>query len=199
MKLLNGAQIAIGILLCFVLILPCLADDHDSPQTVFKAAQAAGAQKDFKALAQLVAPSEHALFAFGSDMGVGMFVEFYEGAKAEEMKKKYQEIQEKYGVKDVEDEEKLQINNETPQEVIDEHIRKRAQKKYGHVNVVEYVPALMGLVVNMPEMAEQSFFPKEALTDLKIEEDKATGKAGEKEIVFVREEGKWYLSADVMN
>lgn len=181
-------------------ILAGVSGGGDSPEAVFKAAQAAGAKKDFNALAKLVAPSEHAMLVFGTDMAVGMFVEFYEGEKAEAMKKKYAEIQKKYKM-DTEDEdegEKLHITQETPQEVIDEHMRKRAKKLYGHVDAVNCVPDLMGIVVNLPEMAGQSFFPQEELTDLKIDGDRATGMAGEKNISFLREEGKWYLTADVM-
>ena len=173
----------------------------DSPQAVFEAAQAAGAQKDFAALASLVAPTEQAMLAFGTDMAVNMFVEFYEGENAEALKKKYQEIQDKYEIKSgSEDEgEKLEVTQDTPQEVIDEHIRKRAARLYGDVDAVKYVPDLMGIIVNMPEMAEQSFFPQEALSELKIDGDIATGKAGDKEITFIRKDGRWYLSADVMN
>ena len=184
--------------------IPVIGDETtggDSPQAVFKAAQEAGAKKDFGTLAKLVAPSEHAMLAFGTDMAVGMFVEFYEGEKAVELNKKYQEIQKKYGIKteDEDDSEKLHITQDTPQEVIDAHIRKRAEKLYGNVDVVKYVPALMGLIINMPEMAEQSFFPQEKLSDLKIDGDKATGKAGEKSITFIREDDRWYLTADVMD
>lgn len=173
----------------------------DSPQAVFKAAQAAGAKKDFSTLAKLVAPTEQPMLAFGTDMALGMFVEFYEGEKAAELKKKYQEIQNKYGIKSKnEDEgEKLHITEETAQEVIDAHMRKRAKKLYGHVDAVKYVPDLMEIVLNMPEMADQSFFPQEKLTDLKIDGDHATGKAGEKIISFIREGDRWYLTADVMN
>ncbi|MBN1895244.1 hypothetical protein JW906_12150 [bacterium] len=177
------------------------AEGGDSPQAVFKAAQAAGAKKDFGALAGLVAPTEHAMLAFSTDMAVGMLVEFYEGEKAAELKKKYEQIQKKYEVKikNENEDEKLHITNETPQEVIDEHIRKRAKKFYGHVDAVKYVPDLMGIIINMPEMAEQSFFPQEELSDLKIEGDSATGKAGEKSISFIREGDRWYLTADVIN
>jgi hypothetical protein len=173
----------------------------DSPQAVFKAAQTAGAQKDFAALASLVAPSEQAMLAFGTDMAVGMFVEFYEGEKAEALKNKYQAIQEKYEIRteDEDEGEKLQITQDTPQEVIDAHMRKRASRLYGRVDAVHYVPDLMGIIVNMPEMAEQAFFPQEDLSELKIEGDEATGKAGDKEISFIREGGRWYLAADVMN
>ena len=177
------------------------AEGGDSPQAVFKAAQAAGAKKDFSALAALVAPTEHAMLAFSTNMAVGMLVEFYEGEKAAELKKKYEKIQKKYGVKmgDEDEDEKLHITNETPQEVIDAHIRNRAQKLYVHVDAVKYVPDLMGIVINMPEMAEQSFFPQEALSGLKIQGDLATGKAGEKSISFIREGDRWYLTADVIN
>jgi hypothetical protein len=176
-------------------------DGGDSPQDVFKAAQAAGAKKNFKTLAKLVAPSEQAMLAFGMDMGVGMFVEFYEGEKSEALKKEYQKVQEKYEIKteSEEDGDKLQVTSDTPQEVIDAHIRKRAQKLYGQVDVSAYVPELMAIIVNMPEMAEQSFFPQEELTDLKIEGNKATGMAGEKAVSFIKEGGRWYLIADVMN
>jgi hypothetical protein len=187
--------------LWFTPVLAGETEGDDSPQAVFKVAQEAGAKKDFSALAKLVAPSERPMLAFGTDMAVGMFVEFYEGEKASELKKKYQEIQSKYKIKtenEAED-EKLQITQDTPQEVIDAHMRKRAEKKYGHVDVVKYVPDLMGIVINMPEMAEQSFFPQGKLSDLKIDGDVATGKAGEKKMYFIREEGRWYLTADVMN
>ena len=113
----------------------------------------------------------------------------------------WQKIQKKYKIKTEEEDEgeKLQITGETSQEVIDAHIRERAEKLYGHVDAVKYVPDLMGLLINMPEMAEQAFFPYESLSDLKIDGDHATGKAGEKVISFIREDGRWYLTADVMD
>lgn len=190
------------VLLCTVLGAgTALVYAGDTPQAVFKAAQEAGAKKDFHALAKLVAPSERPMFAFGTDMAVGMFVEFYEGEKAEDLKNKYRKIQKKYKMKTEEedDSEKLQITSETPQEVIDEHMLKRAKKLYGHVDVANYVPDLMAIVIDMPELAEQEFFPSEELTGLNVEGDRASGKAGEREIHFVREGGIWYLTADVMD
>ncbi|MBN2411228.1 hypothetical protein JXQ31_06000 [candidate division KSB1 bacterium] len=201
----NRGWILVLVLTAFGLgLLPALAGETEggeSPDAVFKAAQAAGAKKDFSALVQLVAPSERPMLAFGTDMGVGMFVEFYEGEKAEELKKKYQDIQTKYGIKLEEENEgeKLQITSETPQEVIDAHMLKRAKKLYGHVDVVKYVPDLMNILFNMPEMAEESVFPQEELTGLNIDGDHATGNAGEKTITFIREDGRWYLTSDVMN
>jgi len=172
----------------------------DTPQDVFKAAQAAGADRDFGALASLIAPSEHAMLAFGTNMAVGMFVEFYEGEKAADLKKKYDEIQSKHSVDmEKEDEgETLQITQDTPQEEIDAHLRKRAKMLFGHVDAVNYLPDLMGIVTAMPEMAEQSFFPQEELTDVKVDGDRATGTAGEKEISFIREDERWFLTADAM-
>jgi hypothetical protein len=129
-------------------------------------------------------------------------VEFYEGEKADELKNKYQELQKKYQIVEANNEaegEKLHITEETSQEVIDAHLRKRAERLYGHVNAVEYVPDIMAIVINMPEMAEQSAFPQEELSSLQIDGDLATGKAGEKTISFLRETGRWYLTADVMN
>ena len=173
----------------------------ETPQAVFKTAQEAGANKDFGTLVKLTAPSERPMLALGTDMAVSMFVEFYEGEKAAEMMKKYQEIQNKYEIKTGnEDEgEKLKIDQGTSQEVIEEHMRKRAKKLYGHVDVAKYVPDLMGIMINMPEMAEESFIPQEELSDLKINGDQATGKAGEESITFVREDGRWFLTADVMD
>ncbi|MBN1782755.1 hypothetical protein JW948_16585 [bacterium] len=187
--------------LCFTHAVAGETEGGDTPQAVFKAAQAAGAKKDFATLANLVGPSERAMLAFGTDMGVGMFVEFYEGEKSDELKKKYQKIQDKYGIKDIDedDSEKLQVTEDTPQEVIDAHIRKRAEKKFGKIDATKLVPDLMGLVAGMPEMAEQTFFPQEKLTDLKIEGDKASGMSGEKKVMFIKEKGRWYLTADVMN
>ncbi|NQT24023.1 hypothetical protein HQ585_01575 [candidate division KSB1 bacterium] len=198
----------LAFLLIFILLgfglTPVLAGETeggDSPQKVFDAAKAAGAKKDFNILAKLVAPSERPMLAFGTDMGVGMFVEFYEGEKADELKKKYQKIQDKYGVKDVveDDSEKLQITEQTTDEEMDAHMRKRAIKRFGHVDVVNYVPDLMAIVLKMPEMADQPFFPYKKLSGLKIDGDKATGKAGEDTITFIKEGGRWYLTADTMD
>ena len=174
---------------------------NESPQTVFKAAQSAGDKRDFSTLSKLVAPAERPMLAFSTDMAVGMFLEFYEGKKAPALKKKYEEVQNKYGIKskDKDEGEKLHVTKDTPQKVIDAHIRKRAKKLYGQVDVVKYVPDLMEIVINMPEMAEQSFFPQGKLTDLKIDGDRATGKAGEKTLSFIREDGRWYLTADAMD
>lgn len=206
MNQVNASQLMFFVIFFMVglWLTPVMAGDtegNDSPQAVFKVAQAAGAKKDFSTLTKLVAPTERSLMAFGTDMAVSMFTEFYEGEKAPELKKKYQEIQNEYGIKSKnEDEgEKLHITKDTPQEVIDAHIRKRANKLYGHVDAVKYVPDLMGIVISMPEMADQSFFPKEELSDLKIDGDRATGKAGKKNISFLREGGRWYLTADVMD
>lgn len=172
----------------------------ETPQEVFKAAQAAGTKNDFSTLARLTAPSERPMLALGIDMTVGMFLEFYEGENAAELKKKYQEIQNKYEIKPGnEDEgEKLKIDQGTSQEVIEEHMRKRAEQLYGHVDVADYVPDLMSIVINMPEMAGESFFPQEELSDLNIDGNHATGKAGEKTISFVREDDRWYLTADAL-
>ena len=187
--------------LCFTPILAGQAKGEDSPQAVFKTAQEAAAKKDFGALAELVAPSQQPMLAFSMDMGVSMFVEFYEGEKAEELKKKYQKIQKKYKIKEEDEDEgeKLQITQDTPQEVIDEHMKKRAKKLYGHVDVAKYVPELMEVILHMPEMKEQTFFPEEKLADVKIDGNNASGKAGEKTIFFIKEGGRWYLTADVMD
>lgn len=171
----------------------------DSPQTVFKAAQEAGVNKDFATLTELVAPSQRPMMAFSSDFGVSMFVEFYEGPKAAELKKKYKAIQEKYKIKEEIEGENLQITQDTPQDVINAHLRKRAEKKYGHADLAKYIPELMALVLDMPEMVEQAFFPQEKLMDLRINGDHATGKAGEKSISFIREDNRWYLTADFMD
>ena len=171
----------------------------NSPEAVFKAAQKASANKDFSTLTNLVAPSEHAMMAFGTDFGVGMIVEFFEGEKAAALKKKYEKIQKKYKVKDLDDDKKLKITQDTPQEVIDEHMRKRATKKFGHVDAMKYVPELLGLVMNMPEMAGRSIVPQEKLTDLKIKGNHATGKAGDEDVSFIREGGRWYLTGEIMD
>jgi hypothetical protein len=172
-------------------------DDDDAIRTVFKAAQQAGAKKDFAALAELVAPSERPMMAFSSDFGVSMFVEFYEGPKKEELKKKYQAVQDKYKIKEETDDDKLKITQDTPQEVIDAHVRKRAENRYGHVDFVKYIPELMAIILDMPEM-EQAFFPQEELGDIKVEGDHASGKAGEEIMSFIREEGRWYLTGDTI-
>lgn len=171
----------------------------DTPQAVFDAARAAGAKNDFTALSKLVAPSERPMMAFGTDMAVGMSVDFYEGEKAPELKKEYEKIQQKYGIDKKDDGEKLQITNDTPQEVIDAHIRKRAQKLYGSVDVPTYVADLMAVIMTLPEMKGQAVFPQDKLSDLKIEGDKATGKSGDASLTFIREGGRWYLTADFMN
>jgi hypothetical protein len=67
--------------------------------------------------------------------------------------------------RDEDDGEKLHVTKDIPQEVIDAHIRKRANRLYGEVDAVKCVPDLMEIVVNMPEMADQSFFAKEKLGD----------------------------------
>jgi hypothetical protein len=173
-------------------------NDDDVIRTLFKAAQEAGAKKDFAALAELVAPSERPMMAFGADFGVSMFVEFYEGPKAEELKKKYQQVQAKFKIKEEIEGDKLEITQDTPQEVIDAHVRKRAENKYKDVDLVKYIPELMAIILNMPEMAEQAFFPQEELIDLKVEADHATAKAGEESISFVREDDRWYLTGDII-
>ncbi len=183
---------------------PLLADDTEggeTPQAVFAAAKKAGSVKDFNSFIKLVAPSERPMLAFGTDMGVDMFVEFYEGDKAEEYKMKYQDIQKKFGINpEPEDKgETLQITSETPQEVIDEHMVKRANKLYGHVDAVNYISELLSFMFSMPEMAEQPFFPYNELLNLNIDGDKATGTAGDKAVSFIKENNRWFLTAGVMD
>jgi len=42
-------------------------------------------------------------------------------------------------------------------------------------------------------------FPRKNLPILKINENQATGKAGKKKISFIREGGRWYLTAGIMD
>ncbi len=190
--------------LLFLDALPLFADDTEggeTPQAVFDAAKQAGSVKDFNSFIKLVAPSERPMLAFGTDMGVDMFVEFYEGEKAEEYKKKYQDIQKKFGIKEEQEDEgeTLQITSETPQEVIDAHMVKRAKKLYGHVDAVNYISELLSFMFSMPEMAEQPFFPYNELSNLNIDGDKATGTAGDKAVSFIKENNRWFLTAGVMD
>ncbi|MCK5146469.1 hypothetical protein KAR48_06910, partial [bacterium] len=186
----NRQRIRSGVWTCLFVVLiwggisamAAVTGAENTPEAVFKAAQQAGAKRDFKVLVQLVAPSQHVLLAFGTDMAVGMFVEFREGPKAEVLKKQYEKIQKSHNVKSVEDDdgEKLQIDSQTSQEVIDAHMLKRAKRLYDNVDVLSYVPALMGIVTPLPEMAEQEFFPQDELINLKVDGDRAVGKAGDK-------------------
>jgi hypothetical protein len=171
----------------------------DSPGAVFEAGQAAAAKEDYGTVTKMVAPTERPSLALGTDMAVGMLVMFYEGEKAPVLKKRYAEIQKKYGIPNDDGGQKLHVTKDTPKEVIDAHLRKRAKKLYGHVDVVKYVPELMEIVFMMPEMAGQTLFPTGKLSDLKMDGDRATGKAGEKTVSFIREGGRWYLTADVMD
>ncbi|KAA3658965.1 MAG: hypothetical protein DWQ10_10020, partial [Calditrichaeota bacterium] len=88
---------------------------------------------------------------------------------------------------------------DTPQEVIDAHMRKRAENKFGHVDALKFVPEVMGLVANMPEMEGQTFIPQEKLTDLKVDGNRATGKVEGGSISFIKEGGRWYLSGEILN
>jgi hypothetical protein len=177
------------------------AGDGDSPEAVFKAAQAASAKQDIAGMVRLTAPSERPMVALSSDMGVGMFVEFWEGEDSEAVKKRYADIQQKYGVDlEAEDEgEKFQIGPQTTEEEVDAHMRRRADKLYGKIDTVGYISEIMAIVLEMPEMAGRAMFPEGELGELKVEGDRATGTADGKEVRFMREDGHWYLTADAMD
>jgi hypothetical protein len=178
---------------------PLLAQDGgDSPAAVYAAAQKAAAQKDVSGIVRLVAPSERAMLAFSTDMGVSMVAEMWKGESAEKVKTRYAELRKKYKVPDDVEGEELQVGPDTPQAEIDVHIQKRAEKMFAGVDVVGYVGEIMALVLEMPEMAGRPLMPPEELADLKVEGDKARAKAGEREMSFVKEGGRWYLSSDVI-
>ena len=186
-------------LLLLASALPVAAQDGaDSPAAVFAAAQKAAAAKDVAGIVRLVAPSERALLAFSTDIGVQMVAEMWKGEGAEKVKTRYAEIKKKYKVPDDVEGEELQVGPDTPQAEIDAHVQKRAEKMYAGVDVVGYVGEIMSLILEMPEMADRPLMPQEPLTGLKVEGSKATAKAGERELQFLQEGGRWYLSSQVI-
>lgn len=168
----------------------------ESPEAAFEGVRQAVENKDFKSMVEHIAPSERVMMAFGLDMGVDMAVSFWEGADGEAAQKTYKALRERYGVSEDKDAgPELQITSDTPQEEIDAHIERRAEKIYDGVDVPGYVSELLDFFIALPMMEGEQVFPTESLTGLQIDGDRATAKAGEAEIEFIREGGEWYLAA----
>lgn len=190
------AAFAGGLLL---LTLPLAAQEGaESPEALLAAAQKAATAKDAKTIVRLVAPSERVMLAFTTDMGVEMMTEMWKGDSAKNLGASYAELKTKYKVSGPPEGDTLELGPDTSQEEIDAHIRKRAEKMYAGVDIVGYVGELMGLVMAMPEMADRPLVPAGALSDVKIEGDRATGKVGDQTLQFVREGGRWFLSAQLL-
>ena len=182
-----------------VLASPLAAQDGtESPEALLAAAQKASTAKDAASIVRLVAPSERVMLAFSTDLGVDMMSEMWKGESAEKLKKSYAEIKKKYKVPDPPEDDTLELGPDTSQDEIDQHIRKRAEKMYAGVDLVGYVGELMGLVLAMPEMADRPLVPQGTATDVTIDGDTATAKVGEQVLQFVREGGRWYLSAQLV-
>jgi hypothetical protein len=173
-------------------------DGAESPQAVLAAAQAAAAAKDAKAIVRLVAPSERVMLAFSTDMGVDMMSEMWEGDTAKKLRSGYVELKKKYQVPEPPEGETLELGPDTSQEEIDAHIRKRAEAMYAKVDVVGYTAELMGLLLAMPEMADRPLVPPGSPADLKVEGDRATATIDGQPLQFLREGGRWYLSAHLL-
>jgi hypothetical protein len=190
------AAFACGLLLTLP---PLLAQDGaETPEALVAAAQKAATAKDARAIVRLVAPSERAMLAFVTDMGVELMSEMWKGESASKLKASYGELKKKYKVSDLPEGDTLELGPDTSQEEIDAHVRERAEKMYASTDVVAYVGDLMGLVMAMPEMADRHVVPPGALSDVKIEGDRATGKIGDRTLEFQREGGRWYLTAQLM-
>lgn len=183
----------------FALVLPLAAQEGgESPEAVVTAAQKAAGAKDAKAIVRLVAPSERAMLAFSTDLGVDMMSEMWKGDSAKNLKTSYSELKKKYKVSEPPEGDTLDLGPDTSQEEIDQHIRRRAESMYQGVDLVGYVGDLMGLVLALPEMADRPLLPEGALSDLKVDGDKATATLGEQPLQFIREGGRWYLSAEAL-
>jgi hypothetical protein len=183
----------------FTLVLPLAAQEGgESPEAVLTAAQKAAGAKDAKAIVRLVAPSERAMLAFSTDLGVDMMSEMWKGDSAKNLKTSYSELKKKYKVPEPPEGDTLELGPDTSPEEIDQHIRKRAETMYAGVDIIGYVGDLMGLVLALPEMADRPLLPEGAPTDLKVDGDKATAMLGGRTMQFVREGGRWYLSADAL-
>jgi hypothetical protein len=200
----NGNRRTVGLIAAltvgtFALVLPLAAQDGgESPEAVFTAAQKAASAKDAKAIVRLVAPSERVMLAFSTDLGVDMMSEMWKGDTAKNLKTSYSELKKKYKVPEPPEGDMLELGPDTSQEEIDQHIRKRAETMYAGVDLVGYVGDLMGLVLALPEMADRPLLPEGALSDLNVDGDKATAVIGEQPLQFVREGGRWYLSAQTL-
>ena len=120
------------------------------------------------------------------------------GKQMQTLQPEIEKLKKKYKVPEPPDGEELQIGPDTPQSEIDAHVQKRAEAMYAGVDVVGYVGEVMGLLLEMPEMADRPLMPQETLTGLEVKGDKATAKAGDRELSFVKEGGRWYLSSETL-
>ena len=53
-------------------------------------------------------------------------------------------------------------------------------------------------LVDSLDLSMLAHVPQEQLADLKIDGDKASAKAGDRELAFVKEGGRWYLTSEVI-
>lgn len=192
-----AARIAICLAMLIALLgRPAIAAGGDSPAEVLALAQAAVKAGEWGQFAALIAPSQRSMAAFEVSMGVDMMSEFWEGEDAEKLRARYEEIVDRYGVADPPEQEQLAVTSDTSQEEIDAHMAKRAELWFGEIDQAAFIGELLEALTAMPEVIEQGPILAEGeLTDLAIEGDAATGKLGERELRFVREDGRWYMSS----
>jgi nucleotide-binding universal stress UspA family protein len=191
------ASLALGCALAWLLVPPAaLAQGAESPEALVAAIQKAAADQDIPAFIQLVAPSQLQKLAFQTDFGADMIADSSEDASKKPLEEKIAKLREKYGVSldKAAGQPKLQVDSNTPQEAIDQHLRERIHLIYDGVDVAGYTGELTALVMTAPEMAGRSILPQGTPGDIERDGDAAKVKIGDTEVRMVREDGRWYVS-----
>ncbi|MEM1245615.1 MAG: hypothetical protein AAGK22_04550 [Acidobacteriota bacterium] len=189
----------LAVLLCATALLAAFSGSalaSDSPQEVFRAAVDALENENYAGLVEAVAPSERTMMAFSLTIAVEMGVGFWEGAEAEAAQKSFAELKTKHGLDDSDDSgPEISIGSDTSQEEIDAHMEQRAAALFEDVDVPTYVAELVSFFLQTPMMEGESLLPDVELTDVQIDGDRATAKAGDADLEFLREAGRWYMAS----
>lgn len=183
-------------LLALLFPVTALAQGAESPEALVKTLQKVSANHDVPGFVHLVAPSQLPMLAFQTDMAADMIADPSQDA-SKEMAASVAKLRKKYGVslEKADSQPKLEVDSNTPQEVIDKHLEERVHLIYDGVDVAGYTGELTALLLTAPQMAGQSILPEGDAGKVAIEGDHATAKIGERDIKMVKEKGRWYIAA----
>lgn len=160
---------------------------EDTPQAVLAAAHQAAADHDAVAIMRLVAPSQIPMMAFEADMAADFLVGFSamgedaDPAATAKLTQGVTELREKYNFYP-----KMDGAVASPEQ----HAREYCKD----VDCSGYVEELGQLLFAHMPPDEKPLFPPGEVGEITQDGDRASTMVGTREVVLVREEGRWYLA-----
>jgi hypothetical protein len=173
-----------------------LAQGAESPEALVAAIQKASAAHDVPAFVQLVAPSQLPMLAFQTDMAADMIADSSQDPSKKGLEEGVAKLRKKYDVslEKAASQPKLEVDSDTPQEAIDQHLRERIHLIYDGVDVAGYTGELTALLLTAPEMAGRSIVPDGTPGKIEVDGDEAKVQIGDTEVQLVQEDGRWYVA-----